>query len=147
MADTTRIKKEIEPFVRAWLSKELGDTELTERPVTLLSGGVYKFDAVSEDGSIVAAILSNRPKTRTGRENTGGVRKALNDFERLKQLRGNVSKIIVFTDPEFCNLIQRRTKRFGSQDIDFKVCRLSPEKQKLLEKILNEASGEQRAAE
>jgi hypothetical protein len=147
MADTTRIEKEIEPFVRVWLGEELGDTTLTERAVTLLSGGVYMFDAVSEDRSIVAAILCNRPKTRTGRENTGGVRKALGDFDRLKQLQGNVSKIMVFTDPEFCSLIQRRAKRFGTQDIDFKVCQLPPEKQKLLDKILNEASREQRAAE
>lgn len=147
MADTTRIKKEIEPFVRTWLGRELGDTTLMERDVTLLSGGVYVFDAVSEDRSIVAAVLCNRPKTRTGRENTGGLRKALGDFDRLKQLQGNVSKIMVFTNPEFCSLIQRRARRFGIQDIEFKVCHLPPDKQKLLDNILDVASREQRAAD
>lgn len=147
MADTSLIKTEIEPCVRKWLSVHLDNVPLEEYSVVLPSGGSYRFDAVSQNGLIVAAILCNRPKTRTGRENTGGVRKALAEIEHLKQLARTVKKIMVFTDQEFCSLIQRRGKRFGIEEIEMLVCKLPLEKDKLLQKILNNASYEQRAAE
>ena len=147
MANTNRIKTDIEPVVREWLRVQTGDVTLEERSVTFPSGGSYKFDAVSRDGHIVAAILCNRAKTRTGRENTGGVRKALAEVEHLKLLPGEVVKMMVFTDTDFSNLIQRRASRFGVTDIRFLVCPLSGDKKILLKNILDEASREQRAAE
>jgi len=147
MVNTLKIKSDIEPAVRDWLKREIGDDTLEERPVTLPSGGSYKFDAVSQDGQFVGAILCNRAKTRTGRENTGGVRKALAEVEHLKLLPVSVSKIMVFTDPHFSNLVQRRASRFGITDIRFLVCPLPTDKEALLKRILDEASQEQRAAE
>lgn len=147
MADTSRIKTDIEPVVRDWLQVQTGDLTLKERPVPLPSGGSYKFDAVSQDGHIVAAILCNRARTRTGRENTGGVRKALAEVEHLKLLPSKVAKMMVFTDTDFSNLIQRRASRFGVADIRFLVCPLPADKKTLLNNILDEASREQRAAE
>jgi len=147
MADTSLIKTEIEPYVRKWLSVHLDNVPLEERSVTLSSGGGYRFDAVSQNGLIVAAILCNRPKTRTGRENTGGVRKALAEIEHLKQLPRTVKKFMVFTDQEFYSLIRRRAKRFGIEEIEMLVCKLPLEKDELLQKVLNNASYEQRAAE
>lgn len=105
------------------------------------------FDAVSRDRQNVGAILCNRPRTRTGRENTGGVRKALAEVEHMKLLPSNVSKIMVFTDSEFSNLVQRRASRFGTADIRFLVCPLPPDKEMFLKRILDEANKEQRAAE
>ncbi len=147
MANTSKIKTEIEPAVRNWLKAEIGDDTLEERPVTLPSGDSYKFDAVSQDGHTVGAILCNRAKTRTGRENTGGVRKALAEVGHLKLLCGDINKMMVFTDPDFSNLIQRRVSRFGIADIRFLICPLPPDKKMLLNRILDEASQEQRAAE
>lgn len=147
MADTSRIKSEIEPWIREWLSKHLQNRPLAERSVALPSGGSYKFDAVSQSGRIVAAILCNRAKTRTGNENTGGVRKALAEIEHLKQVPGAVNKIMVFTDPQFYNLIQRKARRFGTEGIDMLVCKLPPQKEKVLQQILHECSYEQRAAD
>ena len=43
MADTSRIKTEIEPFVRKWLSECIGNTALVERSVALPSGGSYSM--------------------------------------------------------------------------------------------------------
>jgi len=147
MSNTNKIKTEIEPAVRNWLKTEIGNVTLEERPMTFPSGGSYKFDAVSRDERIVAAILCNRAKTRTGRENTGGVRKALAEVEHLKLLPSGISKMMVFTDPDFSNLVQRRASRFGIEDIRFLVCPLPADKKLLLNKILDEASQEQRAAE
>lgn len=147
MADTSPIKKEIEPFVREWLSKRCDNVVLEERSVSLPSGGSYKFDAVSLDGLIIASVLCNRPRTRTGRENTGGVRKALAEIEHMKLLPKTVRKIMVFTDLQFCELIKRRARRFGTEGIEMLVCNLTPEKERILQKVLENASYEQRAAE
>ena len=69
------------------------------------------------------------------------------EIEHLKQLPDAVKKIMVFTNQGFCSLIQRRANRFGTEDIEMLVCNLPVEKDKLLQKVLNNASYEQHAAE
>lgn len=85
MADTTFIKKEIEPYVRKWLAEKFPDHEFDEKPVSVGESTEHKFDAVAKDGTIVGDILTNRARTRTGRENTGTVRKACNDVALLNK--------------------------------------------------------------
>lgn len=147
MADTTKIKTEIEPYVRSWLSTQFTGHVFKEKSLHLTSGGNYIFDAVAEDGSIVAAILCNRAVTRTGRENTGGVRKALTEVGYLKIIPASVRKLMVFTDDAFCQLIRRRASRLGTESIQMVVCKLPPNLETLLGGILDKASREQRAAE
>ena len=147
MADTTFIKREIEPYVLKWLSKEFASHKFEEQPLPLSpAGGVHKFDAVSEDKTIVGSILSNRPFTSTGRENAGAVRKVLNDFHLLSLLPQSIQPILVFTDGDFCALARKRTKRFGQERIRMLVCPLPDNLQAELTKVLNAASQEQRAA-
>jgi len=133
--------------VRNWLSEKFPEHVFKERPIQLKSGESYTFDAVAEDASIVVAILSNRAKTKTGRENTGGVRKALLEICYLKAVPESVKKVIVFTDDDFYQLIRRRASRLGTEPIQMMVCRLPPHQQALLREILDTASREQRAAE
>lgn len=147
MADTTKIKTVIEPYIQNWLSTKFPGHIFKEKLVMLSTGSSYRFDAVAEDGSIVGAILCNRPKTRTGRENTGAVRKARNDVDSLKLLPTAVKKLMVFTDAGFRELVSRRAARFGTESICMKVCVLPSNLAKLLRGILDEASNEQRAAE
>ena len=147
MADTTKIKTVIEPYVRNWLSKQFPGHVFKEKPIQLPTGKSYTFDAVAEDASVVAAILSNRAKTRTGRENTGGVRKALSEISYLKAAPGGANKVMVFTDDDFCQLIRRRANRLGTEPIQMMVCKLPPHLEAELREILDKASHEQRAAE
>lgn len=147
MSDTTKIKTEIEPYVRQWLSKQFTGHAFTEKPVQLTTGESYAFDAVTDDRSIIAAILCNRAKTRTGRENTGGVRKALAEIGHLKLIPEGAQKFMIFTNDAFCRLIQRRANRLGIESIQMVVCKLPPSLEALLEVILDKASYEQRASE
>lgn len=147
MADTTKIKTVIEPYVRNWLSEQFPKHIFEEKPIRLMTGESYTFDAVADDGTVVAAILCNRAKTRTGRENTGGVRKALTEISYLKATPEAVKIVMVFTDGDFCQLIQRRASRLGTQPIQMMVCRLPPRLEAELKEILDKASHEQRAAE
>ena len=147
MADTTKIKTKIEPYVQGWLLVQFPGHDFSKKRVMLSTGKSYEFDAVSKDGSIVGAILCNRPKTRTGRENTGAVSKARNDVQSLELLPPAVKKLMVFTDAEFCRLVRRRAARFGAESIHMMVCALPPSLANCLGQILDEASKEQRAAE
>lgn len=147
MADTTKIKTVIEPYVRDWLAKKFPGHVFEEKSVQLVTGGSYKFDAVAEDGSIIAAILSSRSLTRTGRENMGGVRKALAEISHLKLTPGSARRIMVFTNHGFCQLIEQRGKRLGVESIEMMVCVLPLHLDSLLKEILDRASQEQRAAE
>ena len=147
MADTTLIKTQIEPHIRQWLSTVFQDHTFKERDITLPTGGSYKADAVSDDGSIVAAILCSRAKTRTGNENTGGVRKARGDVSMLNALPDTVTTAMVFTDAEFCDLIARRAHRWGAGNMQMLVCQLPDGLDRLLGTVLDNASFEQRAAD
>jgi hypothetical protein len=142
VADTTKIKTVIEPYVRNWLSEQFGGHIFKEKPLRLASGETYAFDAVAEDVSVVAAILCNRAKTRTGRENTGGVRKALMEISYLKAAPVEVKKVMVFTDDDFYQLTRRRASKLGTEPIQMMVCKLPGVLEAELRKILDKASDE-----
>ena len=141
MVDTTQIKKFIEPYVRKWLSTQFPGHVFQEKNVSLGSGK-YKFDAVAEDGSIVGNILCNRPKTRSGNENSGAVRKALLDICYVGSLPKNIKKLMIFTDQDFRDLIFYRSARIKVDKINLMVCKLPAELEILLQNILNNASNE-----
>jgi hypothetical protein len=144
LTDTNKIKKIIEPYIRNWLSIQFPGHIFKEKTV-FIGSGEHKFDAVAEDGSIIGAILCNRPKTRSGNENTGAVRKALNDISYLKLLSKNVKKFMIFTDSDCCDLIRRRSARLDTGNISMVVCKLPARLELLLLSILNAASSEQKS--
>ena len=148
MADTTYIKTTVEPYVREWLRMQYG-LVFHERELSLSGGGSHKFDAVAiKDGTpfIAANILSNRPKTASGKENTGGVRKALVDATNFARLPDGVEPKLVFTDTGFLELILRRSKAKGINGIEFLHCPLPLELAGKLQKVLDVARKEQRSA-
>ncbi len=146
MANTTLIKTLIEPYVREWMATEFPGHQFKETRVHLISGGNHKFDAVSEDGTIVAEILSNGAKTRGGNENTGGVRKAEGDLLRFFGIDDQTKKILVFTDPAFLDLIRRRTAGLGIERLTLVHCKLPAKLESKLQETRKSASEEQRAS-
>lgn len=55
MADTVYLKRGVEQYVRGTLCEEYG-VKFSSKILTLVTGGTHEFDAVSEDGTVVAAI-------------------------------------------------------------------------------------------
>ena len=145
MADTTSLKKGIERHVRVWLGSQFPGHHFQARSLLLRSGKTFDFDAVSDDGSIMASILSNRPKTRTGNENTGAVRKALLDICYLLSVPGDPTRLMVFTDTAFRDLVALRD-RLGDGSIRMEVCPLPSDLATVRQAVLDDASREQRAA-
>jgi len=143
MANTQYIKAMIEPYIRKWLSKKCGGIQLFEEPFRLPTGEYHKFDAVSGDGLIVAAFVCNRAKTATSKENTGGVRKVLNDLHLLNLAVTANKRFIVFTDSDFLRLIQRRGKLGGTAGIKFLHCKLPHKLATGLKNVLDDSREEQ----
>lgn len=98
MADT-RVQLEVEDWVRReWLPKKYGQRFSRER-VKLTSGGVFDFDAVSEDAKIVVAISTSEARTARGKYAVGKVQKIRSDLYFL-MLTACERRIVALTDRE-----------------------------------------------
>ena len=95
---------------------------------------------MSRDGAIVAAIFYNRALKGTKKENTAGLKKAYAELEHLKALDRNITKVMVFTDLDFSNLVRRRASRFGVERLKLLVCPLPEDKQERLNQLLDAAA-------
>ena len=142
----TIIKTEVEPYVRVWLKSEFGQT-FRETKLEIVTGVGHKVDAVSEDGTIAADILSNRAVTRGGKHNTGGARKAENDFWKLANLTDTavVTRMLIFTDDGFRAVFEKLIGNPNAVDISLRYCKLPSKIQRHLDEALDDASREQRS--
>lgn len=78
MADT-RVQLDVEDWVRReWMTEQYGRRFARER-VSLRPGGVFDFDAVSDDGNVVANISTSGSKTASGKHAVGKMLKVRSD--------------------------------------------------------------------
>lgn len=141
MADT-RIQLEVEDWVRRnWMASNFGARFSRER-LPLRSGGVFAFDAVSEDHSIVATISTSGSKTSGGKHAVGKILKLRSDMLFLTMVEAK-RRIVVLTERDMCDQCEK--ERAGGRvppEIEF-VCAIIPEplRARLVTARLN-ASGE-----
>lgn len=109
MADT-RIQIEVEDWVRLnWMPQQFGQKFCRER-LPLSSGGVFDFDAVSEDRKIVATISTSGAKTVTGKHAVGKLLKIRSE----KRLRDVVESFHFFF-PRVLLFPSEQTRKKGYQ--------------------------------
>jgi hypothetical protein len=105
MADT-RIQLEVEDWVRRnWMPIQYGAKFSRER-LRLRSGGVFDFDAVSEDHSIVATISTSGSKTSGGKHAVGKILKLRSDMLFLTMVEAQ-RRIIVLTEQDMCDQCEK----------------------------------------
>jgi len=98
MADT-RVQLEVEDWVRRnWMPTEYGSNFSRER-LPLRSGGVFDFDAVSNDHSIVATISTSGSKTSGGKNAVGKLLKLRSDMLFLTLVEAK-RRMIVLTEQD-----------------------------------------------
>ncbi len=96
MADT-RIQLEVEDWVRKeWMPHALGQLFNRER-VALSSGGVFDFDAVSADETVVATISTSGATTSGGKLAVGKLLKIRSDMLFLVLAKAD-RRIVVLTE-------------------------------------------------
>ena len=105
----TRIQIEVEDWVRRnWMPQQFGQNFYRER-LSLISGGVFDFDAVSEDHKIVATISTSGSKTATGKHAVGKLHKIRSDMFFLLLVNAE-RRFVVLTEPDMLELCQKETE-------------------------------------
>ena len=142
MADT-RVQLEVEDWIRRnWMPTRFGGTKFSRERLPLRSGGVFDFDAVSEDRSIVATISTSGSKTSGGKHAVGKILKLRSDMLFLTLVEAK-QRIIVLTETDMFE--QCKKEAAGGRvpkEIEF-VCAPIPEQlRKLLIAARLKASGE-----
>lgn len=137
MADT-RVQLEVEDWVRRnWMPTQFRMRFSRER-LPLKSGGVFDFDAVSDDHSIVATISTSGAKTMSGKYAVGKILKLRSDMLFLTLVEAK-RRIIVLTETD---MHTQCSKEFAGGrvplDIEFFCAPIPPE---LRDKLLKARSG------
>src|SRR5258708_16047531 len=105
MADT-RIQLEVEDWVRRnWMPTQFGAKFSRER-LRLRSGGVFDFDAVSEDHSIVATISTSGSKTAAGKNAVGKMLKLRSHMLFLTMVEAK-RRLIILTEKDMCDQCEK----------------------------------------
>jgi len=125
MADT-RVQLEVEDWVRRnWMAQQYGMSFSRER-LRLRSGGVFDFDAVSADQSIVATISTSGSKTSGGKNAVGKMLKLRSDMLFLTMIDAK-RRIVVLTERDMCDQCEKEMQ--GGRvppEIEF-VCAILPD--------------------
>ncbi len=108
MADT-RVQLEVEDWVRQqWMPQHFGMNFYRER-LKIRSGGVFDFDAVSGDKSIVATISTSGAKTSGGKHAVGKILKIRSDMLFLTMVEAK-QRVVVLTENDMYEQCLKETE-------------------------------------
>jgi hypothetical protein len=127
MADT-RVQIEVEDWVREnWMRREFGVSFYRSR-LPLSSGGVFDFDAVSQDKTIAACISTSSGKTAGGKRAVGQLMKLRSDMLFLFLARDLKRRMIVLTERDMYQACEQE-KKDGRvpQEIEFHLAEIPAE--------------------
>ena len=143
---TIELKTKVEPFIRRELEKTYTRHTFTEKalPLRRKRDGIYavhKFDAVSEDNTIVASIKSHSWQTSGGNLPSGKIGQIYQSLYFLSLVDAK-TKLLILTNREAYEGFLRVSDGKIAEDIEIKLCALPLELQLLVNKVLQKASQE-----
>jgi hypothetical protein len=114
------LRSEAEDYVRlTFLSQKYGQRFSRER-LRLSPGGIFDFDAVSEDQQIVCCISTSAGETSGGNKATAKLSKMKADVLHLMLVSGEWVKIMAFTDAGMAMLLTKE-KENGRIPLDIEI--------------------------
>ena len=145
MAKTTELS-DAERFVRKALEEDYPGHTFTEKTLPLRKKrdgiyGVHRFDAVSEDNSIVASIKSHSWLTSGGNLPSGKIGQIYQSLYFLSLVDAK-TKLLVLTDREAYEGFLTVSDGKVAEGIEIKFCPLSPKLQLRVKKVQQKASQE-----
>lgn len=140
MANTVYYKTHVEPYVRAEMERIHGQRFLS-KVCRLTTGGTHEFDAVSDDGTIVASIKSLSGKTASGKNPSGKIYACYAELYFLT-LVDAPRRMLVLTTPDFHEIFTRALRGRLHPDITVELIGVSPEIQAEIDRIKDLASEE-----
>ena len=124
MADT-RVQLEVEDWVRENWMPEAFRQKFYRNRIKLAPGGVFDFDAVSEDKSIAACISTSAGRTSSGNFASGKMMKLRSDMLFLHLAIGLTRKVMVVVEKDMHDACLK--ERAGGRvplDIEFHLARI-----------------------
>ena len=146
MARTVEYKTQIEPFIRKELGKSYPGHTFTEKALPLRKKkdgnyGVYNFDAVSEDNSIVASIKSHSWLTSGGNVPSGKIGMIYQSLYFLSLVDAK-TKLLILTDREAYKGFLTVSDGKVAEDIEIKFYPLPPKLELSIKKWSQKVSQE-----
>jgi len=142
MADT-RVQLEVEDWVRdKWMPEQFA-CDFYRKRLPLTSGGVFDFDAVSQDRKMAACISTSGGKTASGKHAVGKLLKLRSDMLFLIMAKEPERRIMVLTEPDMLEACSKE-KAGGRvpQQIEFVLADLPEDLRKKLTQATKNASKE-----
>ena len=110
MADTS-VQREAEDWIRRnWMPLQFNQG-FEKKSLSLSSGGVFNFDAVSDDEMIVANISTSSAMTSGRKRGAGKFKKIIADIYYLLLLPDEKRKLLIFTEPDMAELCNSEKER------------------------------------
>lgn len=107
MADTSYLRSAVEGYVRDQLAAEFGQP-FSARVLQLQPGGYHEFDAVSDDGSVVASVKSASGLTSGGNIPSGRIKDCLAELYYLSLVDAPIRRLVL-TTPAFFAIFTSKT--------------------------------------
>jgi hypothetical protein len=140
VANTSYLRYTVEPWVRGRLAERYGQA-FSPRVLPLAPGGTHEFDAVSNDGCIVASIKANSGLTSGGNHPTGKVATCLNEVYFLTLVAAS-ERLLVLTNPDFHRIFTRATAGQIDPRVKVELLPLSSAMQQIVDGVTALASKE-----
>jgi hypothetical protein len=141
VANTNEIRTKLHPYVRDWLRGKYGIAFAKSKVSLQGCTGSHVFDAVSADAKIVAEIKAASGRTSGDKSPAG---KRASAFEQLYYLSlvAAETKLLVLTDPEFFNIIKKKSSGKVPGNIQLVYCPLPTELARAIKSVTRKASEE-----
>ncbi len=144
MANTQNLKEKVEPFVRRWLRERFKISFESKEIVlsrAMKRNGKHEFDAVSEDGKIIAGIISSGGKTSRQKNPSGKIKKAIAEIYFLSLVEVD-KRLLVLTDPDFFKIMRKEMAGKLAEGIEIVCCSLPAKLQEEVNRMRKTASEE-----
>jgi len=141
MANTTLLRTMVEDYVRGHL-EERYKQPFRPRALRLRTGRMRGFDAVSDDGRIVASVSTASGLTRGGgNKPSGKINKGIADLYYLSLIDVPI-RLLVLTTPAFHDIFVREMTGALAEGIVIECVPLPDQIQLVVDRIVLEASSE-----
>lgn len=127
MANTNLLKTLVEPYVREWVSREYKiSISSKETEIKLVSGGMHRFDVVSDDGTLVGGVKTSplRPSSSGPTVSPGTIKSTYTELYFLS-LANAKKKLMILTDRDYYKKFVRDSRGKVAGGIEIVYCPLN----------------------
>ena len=140
VANTSYLRREVEPYIRGRLAEEFSQP-FSAQVLLLRPGGRHEFDAVASDRTVVASIKAASGLTSGGRIPDGKIKNCLAELYYLSLVDAPVRRLVL-TTPVFYDIFVRKSVGAIADGIEVVCVPLPAAMQQMVDQVVRAASRE-----